>query len=141
MPPRLTLPVAKASRAAPANLTAAKEEFEVEGVVVSVAEESFLLNGGDSDRYTVVVNEETEFKDLDGLADLEAGDTVQARGELDGTVITASRVELREGGDDGGGGGGSDDDGVDFESTGIVTELLPPDSFAFSDQRTYGWTV
>ncbi len=74
MPPRLILSGGrKSSRAAPANLTTAKEEFEIEGVVVSVAEESFLLNGEDSDRYTVVVNEDTEFKDLDGLADLEDG--------------------------------------------------------------------
>ncbi len=43
--------------------------------------------------------------------------------------------ELQKDGD--GGGGESDDDGVDFESTGIVTEIVPPDSFAFSDQRIY----
>lgn len=146
MPPRSTLSGGtKASRAAPAgqlpsrtpSMAKAKGEFDVEGVVVSVAEETFLLDGEDSTRYTVVVTEETEFKDLDGLEDLEAGDIVRVRGELDGTVITASRVERTEGGDDGGGGSGSDDGGVDFESTGIVTELLPPDSFAFSDQRTY----
>ncbi|MCJ7753871.1 MAG: S8 family serine peptidase, partial [Thermoanaerobaculales bacterium] len=129
--------LASGSRRVSSSLAATKDEFEVVGVVVSVAEESFLLDGDDTERYTVVVNEETEFKDLDGLADLEAGDTVRARGELDGTIITASRVELREGGDGGGGGSSSGDDGVDFESTGIVTELLPPDSFAFSDQRIY----
>ncbi len=153
MPPRSTLSGStKAFRAAratlvpprPPSMAMAKDEFDIEGVVVSVAEETFLLDGGDSNRYTVVVTEETEFKDLDGLGDLEAGDTVRVRGELDGTVITASRVELSEGGGDGGGGSESDDDGVDFESTGIVTEILPPDSFAFSDQRTYrvdGMTV
>jgi len=141
MPPRLTRPgvsatgaqtLVKKSRRASSSPLAAKGEFEVEGVVVSVAEASFLLDADDASRYTVVVNAETEFKDLGGLQDLEVGDTVRTRGELDGTIITASRVELR-----GRGNGGSDDDSVDFESTGLVTEMLPPDSFAFSDQRVY----
>ena len=142
LPPRLAPPGKKSTRAARAGLTAlgppsmakSEDEFEVEGIVVSVAEESFLLDSEDDDRYTVLVNEETEFEDLEDLEDLEDGDPVRVRGALDGDVITASRVELSEGGD---GGGSEDGDGVDFESTGVVTELLPPDSFAFSDQRTY----
>jgi subtilisin family serine protease len=145
MPPRLTLSGMKtlafqspASGSTPGTFLAAdtKEETEIEGVVVSVAEESFLLETDAAERFTVVVNEETEFKEIDGIEELDAGNLVRARGELEGTVLTASRVELREGGD-GGGDGGESDDGVDFESTGLVTELLPPDSFAFSDQRVY----
>jgi subtilisin family serine protease len=103
-----------------------------------------------------VVNEETEFWGFSSLDELEGGDWVWVRGELNGTVITATRAELYDGcgdddwgggghggggsgggGDDGGDGGGEDDCDVDFESTGVLTELLPPDSFALSDQRVY----
>jgi thermitase len=143
IPPRLTPPGGtKSSRATLTGLTPLRslatakneDEFEVDGVVVSVGDESFLLDSEDSGRFTVFVGGETGFEGLDGLTDLEDGDSVRVRGTRDGDVITASSVKLLEGED---GGGTEEDDGVDFETSGRVTGLLPPDSFAFSDERTY----
>jgi len=111
-------------------------ETQIEGTVVSVGEDSFILRTVDDDDFSVLVDDETELEGLDSLDELEAGNDVKARGELDGTTLTATRVELLQD-DDGGGGGDGDDDGVDFESTGLLTELLPPDRFALSDQRVY----
>jgi hypothetical protein len=121
-----------------------KDEAELEGFVVSVAAGGFELETTTADRYTVIVDEETEFDGVAGLYGLVPGDTVRVRGEFTGAVFTAPRVELRGdggGGDDGGGddnGGGDDDDGgVDFESVGVLLDLQPPDRFLLSDQRSY----
>ncbi|MDH3814023.1 MAG: S8 family serine peptidase [Acidobacteriota bacterium] len=122
-----------------------KAEDEVEGVVVTLASDRFELETESEERYTIAVVESTEFRGLEGLGALVVGDTVRCRGELTGTVLTATRVELRGtggggddgGGDDGGGGNSGSGGGVDFESVGVLVELQPPDRFVLSDQRSY----
>jgi len=106
---------------------------ELEGIVTSVADDTFLLRTDDDEVFTVRVTADTELRGFPSIAELDVGDTVKARGELEGMLLIADRVEL-EIDDSGGGGGGG---GADFESIGLLTELLPPDRFVLSDQRTY----
>lgn len=152
LPPRAPGPAAKELATAGGvslRRAAPKIETEIEGTVTALAESSFELRTAGSETFTVLVDHETELRGFGSLGELAIGDPVRARGELEGSVLAATRVELRSGGgDDGGGGdgggddgggdgGGGDDDGVDFESTGLLTQLLPPDRFELSDQRVY----
>ncbi len=126
---------AAARRTVPEGL--AKSAAELEGSVVSISADSFELETAEAVRYTVIIDEETEFKDVAGLEDLEPEDAVRVRGELDDQVLIADRVELRtgDGGNDDGGTSGIG--GVDFEAVGVLTELRPPARFALSDDRVY----
>lgn len=118
----------------------------LEGVVTAVAEDGFSLHTQESGDYDVLVTEETVFKGLESLEELSVGDSVTASGQLDGTVMTATEVELHGGGGGDGGGGdgggcGSCDGDVDFDAEGLVTGMLPPDGFSLDDGRTYRVTA
>jgi hypothetical protein len=124
-----------------------EEETRLEGTVLSISSDGFALRTDDAQEYSIVVTADTELRDIGTLADLAVGDRVSVRGALDGTVLTATRVELLDGsGGSGGGGdgGGGDDDGGDagddvltFKTVGLVTEIRPPDRFAMDDDRVY----
>jgi hypothetical protein len=74
--------------------------------------------------FEVVVTAETELHNFGSLDELSVGDEMEARGTLVGLVLTATRLELLEG-------------GVDFEFSGLLTLLLPPDRFVMDDGRIY----
>jgi hypothetical protein len=99
------------------------EEARLRGVVVGFTADGLEMDTGGS-VIRVVVTADTELYNFGSLADLEIGDEVEARGSLVGLVLTATRLELLE-------------DGVDFEYTGLLTALLPPDRFVMDDGRTY----
>jgi len=103
---------------------------EVEGAVVSVDTNSFLLRTMHSGDITVLVQADTELRGFTSLDALVPGDQVRAKGQLSGQQLTASLVELMSHG----GGGGA---GVRMESIGVVTSLVPPDGFVLNDGRTY----
>lgn len=138
-------PAAGAGRTAAASVRttgiAEDDETEIEGVVGSVGAGSLTVVTEHEGEILVLVTAETEFREFDDLSDLETGDKVKARGELNGTTLTASRLELEEkaggGGGGGGGGGSGSGSGVEFESTGLITGLAPPDSFSLDDGLVY----
>jgi len=142
------------STTAGGRLFTSAEDTRLEGAVASLASDGFALRTDNGNEYWVVVGADTELRGIGTLAELNAGDRVSARGDLDGTVLTATRIELIEdsggsgggrddgsgGGDDGGGGGddgGDDDDTLKFKTVGLVTEIRPPDRFAMDDDRVY----
>ncbi len=113
-------------------------ETEIMGTVVSVGSSSFTLRTATLGDIQVIVNAETELVGFAAVSELKAGDTVRVRGDLSGTTLTASRVELMDmSGDGGGGGGPGHGSGVGFESAGSITALAPPDRFSLSDGRSY----
>jgi len=115
-------------------------EAEFEGIVTRLNPNGFMLRDADKGDFEVVVDEHTEFSGVSSLADLEVGDDVTAKGELDGIVLTANLIERHGGNGDGGGdGGGGDqeDEGVEFETTGRLIDLRPPDRFVLDDHRVY----
>ena len=120
-----------------------EDESRLEGDVLSLASDGFGLRTDDAHEYWIAVTGDTELRDIDSLADLAVGDRVAVRGVLDGTVLTATRVELLDssggsggGGEDGAGDAG-DDDTLTFKTFGLVTEIRPPDRFSMDDDRVY----
>lgn len=99
------------------------EEARLRGVVVLVSDGGLELDV-DGTIISVVVTPQTELYNFGSLDELEIGDELEARGTLSGLVLTATRLEILEG-------------GVDFEFTGLLTTLIPPDRFAMDDGRTY----
>jgi len=105
-------------------------ETTLEGGITSFTASGFHLNV-DSESFEVVVTAATQFQNFTSLSDLEIGDWIKARGDLQGTVLTTTEVELVSGGSGGDGGG------LNFDFKGKLTRLLPPDRFAMDDGRTY----
>ena len=70
------------------------EETRLEGAVLSLASDGFGLRTDDGHEYWIAVTVDTELRDIGALTDLAVGDRVSVRGVLDGTVLTATRVEL-----------------------------------------------
>ena len=99
------------------------EEARLRGIVVGFTADGLEMDAGGT-VIRVVVTPDTELENFTSLDDLQLGDEVEARGTLAGLVLTASRLKLLEG-------------GVDFEVTGLLTALLPPDEFVMDDGRTY----
>jgi thermitase len=104
-------------------LRSSGEEARLRGLVVSFTPDGLELDA-DGTVFEVVVTGETELHNFGSLDELSVGDEMEARGTLAGLVLTATRLELLEG-------------GVDFEFSGLLTLLLPPDRFVMDDGRTY----
>jgi hypothetical protein len=104
-------------------LRSSGEEARLRGVIVAFTADGFELES-DGTVFQVVVTPETELHNFSSLAELAVGDEIEARGSLSGLVLTATRLELLEG-------------GVDFEYKGLLTMLLPPDRFVMDDGRIY----
>jgi hypothetical protein len=104
-------------------LRSSGEEARLRGIIVAFTADGFELES-DGTVFQVVVTPETELHNFSSLAELAVGDEIEARGSLSGLVLTATRLELLEG-------------GVDFEYNGLLTMLLPPDRFVMDDGRIY----
>ncbi len=102
------------------------EETTLRGFILALGTDSFQLDV-DGSTFDIVVTAGTEFDGFGELSELTIGQEVEARGTLVGTVLTATRVKLRDGGSG----------GVDFEYEGLLTDLLPPDRFLMDDGRIY----
>ncbi|HSN57458.1 MAG TPA: S8 family serine peptidase [Candidatus Sulfomarinibacteraceae bacterium] len=100
----VVLPAATSAALAPRALRVAgrhlgeKSETELEGFVLSVAADGFTLDV-EGVEYRVVVTSETELEGFSSLSELAVGDEVEARGDLAGNVLTATRVRLRSHGE------------------------------------------
>jgi hypothetical protein len=99
------------------------EETRLRGEIVAFTAAGLTMDVGGT-LFEVIVTPETEFHDFSSLAELAVGDEIEARGALNGVVLTATRIDLLEG-------------GVDFEFSGLLTMLLPPDRFVMDDGRIY----
>jgi len=73
------------------------------GHVAAVTGDGFTLDSG-MGTFQVIVTADTVFEGVSGLDGLSVGDAVEVEGAVDGSTITADRVELMDG--MGGGGGG-----------------------------------
>ncbi len=73
------------------------------GHVAAIAGDGFTLDSG-MGTFQVIVTADTVFEGVSGLDGLSVGDAVEVEGAVDGSTITADRVELMDG--MGGGGGG-----------------------------------
>jgi len=106
-------------------------ETTLEGAITSFTSSGFHLENN-STIFEIVVTAGTQLQNFGSLSDLVVGDEVKVRGDLQGTVLTATEVELTSGSGGSGSGGG-----VDFDYKGLLVRLLPPDQFAMDDGRTY----
>ncbi|NOZ95611.1 MAG: S8 family serine peptidase [Acidobacteria bacterium] len=117
------------------------EETELTGVVLSVGPQSFELQPNNGAALSVLVDQDTEYHNLGSVADLDPGDTVRVQGSYVGADFRATSVELMNGGGGDDGGGDSHMPGVHMESTGLLTEMIPPDAFRLDDGRIYHVTT
>ncbi len=124
------------------------EETELTGAVLSVGSQSFELQPANGAAVTVLVDQNTEYHNLGSIADLDPGNIVRVWGSYAGADFRATSVELMDGGGGDDGGGGGDDGGgsghmpgVHMESTGLLTETIPPDAFRLDDGRIYHVTT
>ncbi len=102
------------------------EDTTLRGLVLALGTDSFQLDV-DGSTFDIVVTADTELDGFGDVSELTIGQEVEARGTLVGTVLTATRVKLLDGGSG----------GVDFEYEGLLTALLPPDRFVMDDGRSY----
>lgn len=71
--------------------------FTFNAVVVSVGTDSFEVDKGGTDMYTIVVDSKTNWQQgLDSISDLEIGDEVQVRSRENQGTLLAARVRLLE---------------------------------------------
>ncbi len=123
------------------------EETELEGVVTAILPDAFMLRAGTMGMVEVLVDGNTVWDGLGGLADLEVDDRVAVAGTLEGTTMQAAHVQFLSpgggggdgGGNGGGGTGGSHSRGETFESAGEVTAIVGPgpEAFWLDDGRRY----
>ena len=72
-------------------------ESTLEGAITGFTSSGFELDVG-STIYEVVITSETLFQNFGSLSDLQIGDDVKAKGDLQETTLTATEVELISGG-------------------------------------------
>lgn len=106
-------------------------EVERTGTISSLAVDGFVMRS-DGDDLTVTVTAATTYVHVGGLGQLKVSDLVEVTGVLVDLHMTASEVELKNGG-----GGGSGAAGVDFDYKGRLLQTIPPDRFAMDDNRVY----
>jgi|GEM_PF-2409054 len=104
-------------------LRSSGEETRLRGAIVAFMPDGLEMDSGGT-VFEVVVTGQTELHNFGSLDELAIGDEIEARGTLAGLVLTATRLELLEG-------------GIDFEFSGLLTMLLPPDRFVMDDGRIY----